>query len=124
MDQNVLVSSGHALVRALDAAGIPPKVAMWAHNTETDTWKLWLVPPANITDKREFYRKVAEVISRNRTEMGGIDVSDTEMLPDTHPAVVGLKAFITMPGLGTVNFSGNRLNDYYLPDGVILRVAA
>jgi hypothetical protein len=46
MDQNTLVSSGHALVSELDKAGFRPRLAMWVHNTDTDTWKLWIVPPA------------------------------------------------------------------------------
>jgi hypothetical protein len=122
MDQNILVTSGHALVRALDKAGIPPRAALWVHNTETDTWKLWLVPPHGMTDKRDFYRRLAEIITKNRSELGGIDASDTEMVLDSHPAMKGLKNFIRAPGLGSIHFSGNRFNGFYLPDGIILRV--
>jgi hypothetical protein len=39
MDQSVLVSSGHALIRELDKAKLAPRFAMWVHNTEPDTWK-------------------------------------------------------------------------------------
>ena len=122
MDQNTLVSSGHALLKRLDAAGLQPRLAMWVHNTEMDTWKLWLVPPTGVLDKQDFYRQVAQIVSKHRAELGGIDVSDTEMILDTHPAVRGLKAFIKAPGLGNISFSGNRFNGFYLPDGIILRV--
>ncbi len=122
MDQNTLVSSGHALVNALDATDLKPRLAMWVHATDTDTWKLWIVPPVGLTDKREFYRRVSEIVSKNRADLGGIDASDTEMILDSHPAVRGLRGFIRMPGLGSVHFAGNRFNDFYLPDGIILRV--
>ena len=122
MDQNTLVSAGHALVKALDATGLNPRLAMWVHATDTDTWRLWIVPPAGLTDKRKFYRRVSEVVSKNRTDLGGIDASDTEMVLDSHPAVQGLRGFMDMPGLGSAYFSGNLFNEYYLPDGIILRI--
>ena len=122
MDQNTLVSAGHALVKALDATGLKPRLAMWVHATDTDTWKLWIVPPAGLTDKQEFYRRVSVVITKHRADLGGIDASDTEMVLDSHPAVRGLRGFMRMPGLGSTYFSGNRFNDYYLPDGIILRI--
>jgi hypothetical protein len=121
MDQNILVNSGHALVTALDDSGIPPRLAMWVHNTETDTWKLWIVPDPSMKDKREFYRRVSEIISKNQAAFGGIDASDTEMLADNHPAIRGLSRFIRAQGLCSITFSGNVFNGFYLPDGIILR---
>jgi hypothetical protein len=66
--------------------------------------------------------RLAEIITKNRSELGGIDASDTEMVLDSHPAMKGLKNFIRAPGLGSIHFSGNRFNGFYLPDGIILRV--
>ena len=122
MDKNTLVSSGHALVSGLDDAGIPPRVAMWVHNSDMDTWKLWIVPHTSITDKHEFYRRVAEIASRNRSATGGIEASDTEMIRADHPAMQGLRGYIKVSGLSNMSFSGNRFNGFYLPDGIILRV--
>ena len=122
MDQSVLVTTGQALVRALDAAGIPPRAALWVHNSDTNTWKLWIVPPKGLSDKREFYRRLSEVVSKAQNELSGIDASDTEMVLENHPAMTGLGKFIKAPGLGSVNFPGNRFNGFYLPDGIILRV--
>lgn len=115
------MSSGHSLVKAMDSAGLSPRIAMWVHNSDTDTWKLWLVPPAGLIDKREFYRKIAEVISGNREQLQGIEVSDTEMALDSHPAMKGLGQLFNAPGLNIINFYGNRFNGFYLPDGIILR---
>jgi hypothetical protein len=121
MDQSTLVSSGHALVKAMDDAGFRPRLAMWVHNTETDTWKLWLVPARGKIDKADFYRRIAQIVSKQRAELGGIDASDTEMILDSHPAIAGLSRFIRAPGLNSINFAGNRFNGYYLPEGIILR---
>ncbi len=122
MDQSTLVGSGHALVKALDSAGLPPRVAMWVHNTDIDTWKLWLVPPRGLTDKHEFYRRLSEIATKHRVELGSLNASDTEMVLDTHPAIKGLGKFMKAPGLGSAYFSGNRFNGFYLPDGIILRI--
>jgi hypothetical protein len=121
MDQNLLVSSGHALVKAMDATNLAPRFAMWVHNTDTNTWKLWLVPPAGVKDKHDFYRKISLLVAKHRADLGSIDASDTEMVLDSHPAMPGMRGFIKMPGLGTVQFSGNRFSGFNVPDGIILR---
>jgi hypothetical protein len=95
--------------------------SMWVHNTDTDAWKLWIVPPAGFKDKHEFYRQIAEIVSKNRAALGNIDASDTEMVLDTHPAMIGIGRFLKMGGLGSANFWGNIFNGYYLPNGIILR---
>ncbi|HJW40899.1 MAG TPA: hypothetical protein VJ476_06695 [Rhizomicrobium sp.] len=121
MDQNTLVSSGHALVKELDTAGFAPRIAMWVHNTDTDSWKLWIVPPKGHKDKSDFYRRISTAVSKHRSDLGGIDASDTEMILDSHPAMAGLGRLLKLPGLGAARFLGNRFNGYYLPDGIILR---
>ncbi|HTW35467.1 MAG TPA: hypothetical protein VMD53_12690 [Rhizomicrobium sp.] len=124
MDQNTLVSGGQALVKAMDETGFHPRIAMWVHNTDVDTWKLWLVPPAGHADKSDFYRRIAEIVTKHRTELSGIDASDTEMVPATHPAMQGISKFIRAPGLLNIHFAGNRFNGFYLPEGIILRSEA
>lgn len=121
MDQSTLVSAGHALVTEMDKAGFRPRLAMWVHNTDADTWKLWLLPPAGKEDKNEFYRVIVEIISKNREKFGDIDAADTQMVPENHAVVKGLKKFIRAPELSAISFSGNTFNGYYLPDGIIMR---
>jgi hypothetical protein len=123
MDQAVLVSSGHALLRAMDEAGLTPRLAMWVHSTDTDTWKLWVVPSEKMKDKFEFYRKLSELISKNRSVLGDLSASDVEYASDQHPAMKGISQIFYAPGLAAAHFAGNRFNGYYLPDGIILRSA-
>ena len=121
MDQEVLVEGGLALVTAMDREGVSPRMAVWVHNTDTDTWKLWLVPPNELTDKRDFYRRLAQIISAHRSELSGLEISDTEFVQADHPGVVGLGRFIRAPGLVTAHFTANRFNGYLLPEVILLR---
>jgi hypothetical protein len=121
MDQSALVTSAHALIKELDAAGLPPQIAMWVHSPDTDTWKLWIVPPSSVTDKQEFYRRVAKIITGHQTEMGSLSAADVEMMSITHPAMAGLSQMMRVEGLASVSFSGNKFNGFYLPNGIVLR---
>ncbi len=119
MDHNRLVKSGHDLVDALDGKGVSVGAAMWVHNTDVNTWKLWLVP-RRPTDKREFYRKVADVIADDKRKFADIDTSDTEIIPATHPAIRALSQFAKVSGRSSVQLSNNMLNGFYLTDGIVL----
>lgn len=121
MDQTVLVAAAQELTRRLDATKVKPRAVMWVHETETDTWRLWIVPDQAISDKREFYRIVAEAITQNET-LQGLDVGSTEFVSESHPAIRGMGAFLKMPGIGSASFSGNRFNHFYLPDGIVIRM--
>ena len=122
MDQAVLVSQAQALVRRLDETKVQPRAVMWVHQEDTDTWRLWIVPSSSVTDKREFYRIVAATISAHADEMAGLDVGSTEYVADDHPGMKGMGRFLRMPGVGSVRFSGNRFDDFYMPDGIVIRM--
>lgn len=122
MDQAFLVEKGHRLVRLLDRTAATPKAAMWVHHPDTDTWKLWIVPSERVRDKREFYRIVAQAIASEPDALLGLDVSNTEYVREDHPAIRGMNDFMHMPGLGSAYFTGNSLDGYYLPEGVVLRM--
>lgn len=123
MDQTSLVKTGHALVDALSRAGIEPRAAVWVYNADTDIWRLWIVPPASIADKREFYRRVSEVISQNRDQLGLLDPSDIEFTKATHPAMSALARFARVEGKSDVRIKDNMLNGFFLSDGIILKLA-
>jgi len=121
MDQNLLVSSGHSLIRAMDAADFSPRMAMWVHDGEFDSWKLWLVPPPKQNDKAKFYERLARIIRDDEAELGGISVSDTKMISESHPAMRGLAKYVHAPDLGSIKFPGNRFEEFFLPEGIVLR---
>jgi hypothetical protein len=123
VDQAILVNSAQNLIKKLDNDGLKSLVAMLVHNEDVGTWKLWIVPADEKIDKFEFYRKISEVISKNRDLLGDFSASDVELASKNHPAMQGIGKIINIKGLGAVHFSGNSFNGFYMPDGIILRSA-
>ncbi|MDR7156518.1 hypothetical protein J2W40_003362 [Sphingobium xenophagum] len=123
MDTDILVKEGQRLVRYLDDSKLRPLGAVWVYSSDTSNWKLWIIPSSDVTDKREFYRIVAQTISEHRTDLPSLDVGLVEFKKADHPAVKGLGKFMRMEGIGAVTLSNNRFNGFFLPDGVILRMA-
>lgn len=126
MDQKLLVGpdieASRNLVSLMDEAGITPRAALWVYNEDTDDWRLWIVPAVHLKDKLEFYRRVSEIVTKNRQILGDLDASSTEFVVDTHPAIKGLKPVIRVEGLSNTRFTHNMLNGFYLPDAIILRM--
>lgn len=122
MDKTTLVTNGHRLLDLLLTAGIRSRAALWVHNPEVDIWRLWIVPNPDLTDKREFYRRVAEVISANRNDLPGMDVSDIEYVSDKHPAVRALSLLVKVTTGASVQMSNTNFGGFYLPDCIILQM--
>lgn len=95
---------------------------MWVYNSETDSWKLWIVPAGNVS-KSEFFLKLSEVISAHRHDLPGFDISEVEFKADNHPAIEGLKSMMRLEGIGSAHLSNNRVNGFFLPDGILMRMA-
>jgi hypothetical protein len=123
VDKHTLVEEGSKLVQWLDESKVKPRAAMWVYNSETETWKLWIVPASTVQDKHEFYLALSDIISAHRDELPSFDISSVEFKSDTHPAVKGLGAMLRMDGLGSAHLSNNRFNGFLLPDGIVLRMA-
>ena len=121
MDQDTLVSGGQALVRAMDDDGLSPRLAMWVHDTDVDSWKLWLVPPKEAHDKVDFYRRLSRILSGDAPRFKGLSAADTQFVQDSHPAVKGMLRVFKADGLSAIRFNGNMFDGYYLPEGVVLR---
>jgi hypothetical protein len=82
-----------------------------------------VVPPQSLTDKREFYRRIAELVSKERPQLHGLEASDVEMISTAHPAIRGLRSFMRVEGIGDMYLTGNTLNGFYLPEGIVIRMA-
>lgn len=122
MDKDILVTSGHSLIIRLDETPAKPRAAMWVHNPDSDIWRLWIVTQKGIKEP-EFYRIVADAITKNREILPSLDISSVELIEESHPAIVGLRGFMRMDGLGSAFVSNNTMNGFFLPDGIILRMS-
>jgi hypothetical protein len=123
VDTNALVEEGSRLVGLLDNSKLKPRAAMWVYNSETETWKLWIVPATEVNDKREFYLELSNIISAHREEIPNLDISSVEFKEGSHPAVKGLGAAFSVKGLSSVHLSNTSFNGFSLPNGIILRMA-
>jgi hypothetical protein len=121
MDQNLLVTSGQALVRRLDDTPASPRFAMWVNFSDGNRWRLWLVPSKAVKDKLEFYKMVANTIHAHEGEMPGLDVGNVEFVPDDRPLVKDIAKLIREPGLARTDMSGSAVNGTFVPEGVLLR---
>lgn len=120
MDQSLLVTSGHQLVDLLRARGLNIKAALWFHNVDADSWRLWIVPGKEMKDKHEFYRIISETISAHRNFLSGIDASDTELIMENHPVISALRGAFKVTGQSTVTIENSYLNGFYLPRAIII----
>lgn len=121
MDQDALVKESQELTKSLDESNIKPKAVMLALSGETGSWKLWIVPKSDEVNKQEFYRIVAEHISKN--DFQNIDVGSVELRASTNPAIIGMSKFLKMEGVGSAHFTNNTYNGVLLPDGIVIRMA-
>ena len=92
------------------------------HNTDVDTWKFWIVPPKDLDDKREFYRKVAETIQENSSNFPTLDASDTEMVNENHSVIKDLKRLVKIPDLGHFDLTNSRIGNLYVAHLIALRM--
>jgi hypothetical protein len=122
MDQSILVKAGHLIVNELDTSGLPPRAAVWIHATDTDTWKLWIVPHHSAKDIREFYRLLSAIVTNYRTELGGVDAADAELISESHPVIQGMKGIFKTTGLGSVMINDCLFNGVFVQEAIILRM--
>ncbi len=122
MDPAVLVGAGHKLIDVFSAENMSPRAAMWVYLPDADVWKLWIVPPAEISDKLEFYKRAAKVISKHRDEVGGLNATDIQFVAENHPIMKGLAPMYRVTGNNEIRVTSTMLNGYYLPDGIILHM--
>lgn len=122
MDKGSLVDFGRAVAEAMDGDHMAPRGLMWVNNSDTQTWKLWVIPPAGLSDRREFYRRTAVIMSRIRDKFPNNDISDIEYISESHPAIMGLSRMFRLEGLTNVSLTGNSFNGVYIPDGILMRM--
>jgi hypothetical protein len=115
-----LVSSGSRLVQILDATSAQPEFAMWVLNSESEAWKLWIVPKNEKLDYRDFYGVVSRSMTLNSQALFGLDISSVELVDRKNPAVKSLSRSFQIPN-GNVHLSNSSFNGFYLPEGIILR---
>jgi hypothetical protein len=124
MDQEILVKAGHQIVSELEKEGAIPRAAIWVHATDTDTWKLWILPHQSIKDTREFYRRLSTIVTGHRTELAGVDAADVELISDSNPIIKAMRdsrAF-HVTGQSVIHVKNSTFNGFYLAEAIILQM--
>jgi len=122
VDQEVLVTAGRLIMKELQDEGAPPRAVLWVHATDTDTWKLWIIPHKSLSDKREFYRRLATIVAKHRTQLGGVDAADVEIITEQHPAIRGMRRAFKVTGQGVATVRNSLFDGYYLAEAIIMRM--
>ncbi|MFT3987219.1 hypothetical protein [Aestuariivirga sp.] len=122
MDTSALVSEAQQLIKLMDAKGVAPLGAVLVRNTETDGWRLWIVPPKPLEDKQQFYAKLSSIIIDNQKDFSLLDAGDLELRQASSPAIQQLGTFARVDGIASVYISGSTFNGFYLPECIVLRM--
>lgn len=116
------VSVAQRLTKFMDESGTPPRAVLWAYESDRKAWRLWVVPPAGLIEKREFYLRLADVYAAHASALTGFDLGEVQFVRDDHPAIRGLAKLFRLPGINDAIVSDNVLNGYYLPEAIIIRM--
>jgi hypothetical protein len=125
MDQDILVDSGRHLVDLLIANNLKPRVAMFVRNPDTGSTRLWLMPPPKLTGPKhqnEIFRKLAELISKNRDKISSLEVSDIDLIAEDHPAILGMRGAFKVTGRSLIQVRQSTFNGFFLPEATILEM--
>ena len=125
MDTEALVTHAHQLADLLDREGILPGMMMWFRDSDTENWRLWIVPHKTVKDERDFYRRLSNTISSNRHLLSSLHASDIDMIDEHHPAIGAIRGMAAMlfggrRGKCSIKLSQNLFNGLFIPDGVLV----
>lgn len=125
MDQDILVENSRRLVDLLVSINLKPRVAMLVGNPDTGRTRLWLMPPKNLTGPKhqnEMFRRLAELISKNRDTISTLDVSDIDLISEDHPAILGMRGAFRVTGRSIIRVEQSSFNGFFLPEATILEM--
>jgi hypothetical protein len=115
------IAAAQDLVRLLDQDGFSPRAALWAVDSDSPIWKLWVVPPEGGVERLDFYRRLGRVYTENRdTRLPERD--SVRYVTADDPAIVGLSRLVRAPGITSVTMTSNAVDGRMLPDSVVIRM--
>lgn len=116
------IEGGKQLVAELDREGFDVNSALWLHDDEGGDWKLIIASgDTRNKDRRDAYKWVRRVIRNNP----GISVDfDDVVITDVDDDLIKLlrRAVRTGPGIKTIRFAKNAIDNVLIDDAVIYRM--
>jgi hypothetical protein len=117
------VTAAQRLVALLDSEGLAPRAALWVYEANRESWRLWIVPPKGMVDKRAFYLQLAKLFAARSEELPGLDLGEVQFMTDDHPAIVGLGRVVKITGVSDARLSNNVVDGYFIPEAIVIRMA-
>lgn len=111
------IQDGRALVRDLDAAGVPIVGAFWFYMTDVRRWKLIIVSDRAKSGARDLYVEALKLKSP-------IDLAKVEFVPPSSAIFKALGSIFNVRGLGSLRVSQSMFNGVYVDDAYVYRLAA
>lgn len=118
------VAEGKRLVEALDESDFPVNSALW-FLSETEVWRLLLASPVVDSEgPRAAYEGLQDFLNRSSPKYE-IALDEVTLL-SPRDALIGLLrgAVVTGSGVSEVRFTENSINNVFIEDALIYRIAA
>ena len=107
----------------MDAHKYPVNAALWFFDQNSDTWKYILSTPK--VDKEGPLKVYQEIQNLLREGKEAIALKDISVVSPTNSLILNLKTAITTPSkaISGIRFSRNVVNNFFIEDAYIYRVA-
>jgi hypothetical protein len=117
------IEAGKRLTEALDKAKLEVVASLWFYDAGSDQWRLMIASP--LVDQRgplEAYRMIQKVLADLGLE--DLRLSDISAVSPDHDLIKLLRvALQTGKGISGIRFTRNRINDQFIEDAYIYRLA-
>ena len=121
------INDAQTLVKKLDSAGTPPKVAMWYFYDDAQEWRLILAIPEfdSLLPQKEAvaYQRVAKALTS--LSLTSLALSDLKLVRTEFPLVRAIQMLLrTSPyAVGVAHFTDTTLNGIFMKEMIVLRSA-
>jgi hypothetical protein len=126
MDTSALVREGKRLIELMDGAGLSPKAAILVPDSETGTWRIWVVPPKEEylkISQFNYHGKISSTIVDHQDQFSLLTGGDVDLRSAEHPAIRALAVVVRLDGIGDVHLRAIAINGFFVPDCIVLRMA-
>jgi hypothetical protein len=116
-----LISQGASLLKLLDEHAIPITAAFWLLDADSQTWKYILASPSvNTRGPLQIYKSIQQFVGQ-----AGLTLQDIAVVSPHEPLVELLRVAIRTPttGIAGIRFTGNAINNVFIDDAYIYRLA-
>jgi hypothetical protein len=123
---NADIEAAQRLVAFLDSNGLPVSTALWLYESEAERWRFLVAIGSRKARKSpiSYYNEVANLIHAKGSGLDLLELGSVEFVDSKEPVVSRLSQFFTGESAVPIRLSHTRVNDLYVEDALIYRLAA